>query len=139
MAVFIDRLVNRTRLKLFSSSQDGTATVEAVLWLPVFLTLLCLVADTSAIFGREDQIMRIVQNANRGLAVGYFPTAADAQTYISNEVKVFSQNSAVSVAINKGIISSTVSLPVSDLTLTGLIKVFSGLKIQVSASQMLEV
>ena len=54
-------------------------------------------------------------------------------------MKVFSQNSAVSVAINKGIISSTVSLPVSDLTLTGLIKVFSGLKIQVSASQMLEV
>ena len=43
------------------------------------------------------------------------------------------------LAIDKGIISSTVSVPVADLTLTGLIHVFSGLTMKVSASQMLEV
>lgn len=120
-------------------NEEGTATIEAVLWLPVFLTLFGLVADVSTIMGREAQILRIVETANRALAVGAFQTTLDAKAYISNEVKAFSGNAAVAVIIDKGIISSNVSLPAADLTITGLLHVFSSLQLSVEASQMLEV
>ena len=119
-------------------SESGAATVEAVLWMPVFIVFFGLLTDTSLIFGREAQILRIVQTANRSLAVGRFQTSAQAQAYIHDQVRVFSANSNVVVVVNQGIISSSVSLPATDLTVTGLFQAFSGLTISVGASQMLE-
>lgn len=127
------------RIRLFARREHGTATIEAVMWMPVFLLLFGLLTDTSLIFGRESEILRIVQDANRSLAVGRFQTIKEAQTYVGDKVARFSRNSIISISIDQGIISTTVSMPATDLTITGLLEAFSGVTIAVSASQMSEV
>lgn len=57
-------------LKRFGQDQDGSATVEAVLWLPIMFALLCLAVDTSFLFFGQNQAYHTVQNANRMLSVG---------------------------------------------------------------------
>lgn len=38
----------------------GGATIETVLWLPVFALILGIVADTSLVFGSQAEALRIV-------------------------------------------------------------------------------
>ncbi len=127
------------KLRAFARREQGSASIEAVLWIPMFLLFFSLLTDTSLIFGRESEILRIVQDANRSLAVGRFQTIKEAQTYVNDKVAKFSPRSIVNVSIDQGIISTTVSLPATDLTITGLLDAFSGVTIAVSASQMSEV
>lgn len=133
-------VVQRVRRSLlsFGRSQDGAATLEAVLWTPVFLILFGMVTDTSTVFGRQAEILRIIQDSNRSLAVGAFQSIEQAEDYISEKVAVFSGNTTVAVAIVDGIISTSVSVPAADLTSTGLFDAINTLTITVGASQMSE-
>ena len=133
-------VVQRVRRSLlsFGRLQDGAATIEAVLWTPVFLILFGMVTDTSTVFGRQAEILRIIQDSNRSLAVGAFQSVQQAEDYVTEKVSVFSDNATVAVAINDGIISTSVSVPAADLTSTGLFDAINTLTITVGASQMSE-
>ena len=125
-------------LRSFGRSENGTATLEAILWTPFFLILFGLVTDTSIVFGRQAEIMRIVQDSNRSLAVGAFQTVQQAEDYITGKIESFSSNTTVDVVIDRGIISTSVTLPAVDLTSTGLFGAFDSLTITIGASQMSE-
>ena len=133
-------VVQRVRRSLlsFGRLQDGAATIEAVLWTPVFLILFGMVTDTSTVFGRQAEILRIIQDSNRSLAVGAFQSVQQAEDYVIKKVAVFSANTIVDVVIVDGIIKTSVSLPAADLTSTGLFDAINTLTITVGASQMSE-
>ena len=126
-------------LRRLLSVETGSVTIEMVLWTPIFLLLFGLLTDTSLIFGRQAEVLRILQDANRSLAVGHFKTIADAKNYVTGQVKRISPHSTVTVTITTGIISSSVSMPATDLTVTGLLQSMSDLKVFVTASQMSEI
>lgn len=128
----------RRVLRAYKASQDGSATIEAVLWTPIFLILFGMITDTSIVFGREAEILRIIQDSNRSLAVGHFRTVQEAKTYIQGKIRVYSTHSTVNVVIDKGIISTSVSLPAADLTATQLFDAINTLTVRVGASQMSE-
>lgn len=128
----------RQWMQRFGRSEDGTATLEAVLWTPIYLILFGLVTDSSIVFGRQAEILRVIQDSNRSLAVGAFQTVQQAEDYITGRVQVFSTNTTVDVAIDRGIISTSVTVPAADLTSTGLFGAFDSLIITVGASQMSE-
>ena len=133
-------VVQRVRRSLlsFGRLQDGAATIEAVLWTPVFLLLFGMVTDTSTVFGRQAEILRIIQDSNRSLAVGAFQSVQQAEDYVIKKVAVFSANTIVDVVIVDGIIKTSVSVPAADLTSTGLFDAINTLTITVGASQMSE-
>ena len=128
----------RQWVQTFGRSENGTATLEAVLWTPIYLILFGLVTDSSIVFGRQAEILRVIQDSNRSLAVGAFQTVQQAEDYITGRVQVFSTNTTVDVAIDRGIISTSVTVPAADLTSTGLFGAFDSLIITVGASQMSE-
>ena len=128
----------RRSLSSFGRLQDGASTIEAVLWTPIFLILFGMVTDTSTVFGRQAEILRIIQDSNRSLAVGAFQTVQQAEDYVTAKVGAFSDNTSVDVAIVDGIISTSVSVPAADLTSTGLFDAINTLTITVGASQMSE-
>jgi Flp pilus assembly protein TadG len=129
----MNRLVHR-----FIRSEEGAATLEAVLWMPIFLLLFGMVTDTSIVFGRQAEILRIIQDSNRSLAVGHFQTVQQAEDYITARVDVYSPDPVVNVSIAQGIISTSVSVPAVNLTATGLFDAINTLTITVGASQMSE-
>ena len=127
-----------SRLRAALVNEDGTATIEAVIWLPAFFAIFALIADTSTIFGSESQVLRIIQDANRNLSTGYTATAADAQSYIVSHIGHVSPNAVVSTQIAGNVITTTVEMPFTDITATGLVDVFLSGSVTVSAGHAME-
>ena len=127
-----------SRLRAALVNEDGTATIEAVIWLPAFFAIFALIADTSTIFGSESQVLRIIQDANRNLSTGYTATAADAQSYIVSHIGHVSPNAVVSTQIAGNVITTRVEMPFTDITATGLVDVFMSGSVTVSAGHAME-
>lgn len=122
----------------FRRDDHGSATVEAVIWFPVFALILCLVADAALIFSKQALVMRVVQDANRAMSVGRLMTPAEAQDYIRDRIATISPNATVVTVVQAGVIVSTVTMPSSDLTATRFVAPFGGLNVSVSSQQMSE-
>ena len=127
-----------SRLRAALVNEDGTATIEAVIWLPAFFAIFALIADTSTIFGSESQVLRIIQDANRNLSTGYTATVADAQSYIVSHIDHVSPNAVVSTQIAGNVITTSVEMPLTDITATGLVDVFLSGSVTVSADHVME-
>lgn len=126
------------RISGFLSQQDGSATIEFVMWLPLFLFVFGLIAEASLIFAGETTILRVVQDANRAMSIGRLTTASATETQIKNNIAKLAPDAQVTTTVTNGIIHSTVSVPVSDLTFTGLVPQFKSLNVKVSAQMMSE-
>lgn len=122
----------------FAIRQEGTATVEAVLWLPVFIFLFGLLSDTALLFGSQSRVLRVVQDANRAMSVGRFMTTADTENFIRTQISGLSPNAVVSTVVDKGMIYSRVTIPASDVMATGIVTAFADLNISVFAEHMSE-
>ena len=120
------------------SDESGAATVEFVLWLPVMAALFGLVVDTSIIFGDQSQILRVVQDVNRAVSIGHVRTSDDAEAMILADIDNIAPNASVETTLSNGIITSTVTIPVSDLSVTNLIDVFHDFNVTVSAQHLSE-
>lgn len=120
------------------SDESGAATVEFVLWLPVMAALFGLVVDTSIIFGGQSQILRVVQDVNRAVSIGHVRTSDDAEAMILAGIDNIAPNASVDTTLSNGIISSIVTIPVSDLSVTNLIDVFHDFNVIVSAQHLSE-
>lgn len=127
-----------SKVRRFLRNDSGAATAEVVILTPVFLLLFGMVTDASMVFGRQAEILRIIQDSNRSLAVGKILTIEDAEDYISQRVALLSDEGEVEVTITAGIITSTVTVPASDLTSTGLFEAIDSFTLTVGASQMSE-
>lgn len=124
--------------KGFTRSTSGSTTIEMVIWFPIFMLLFCLIADAALIFSKQAQVLRIVQDANRATSIGRMMSSTDTQSYIYNRVVEISPNANVFTTIDAGVISSTVTMPASDLTATSLIDAFRSLNIRVSSQHLSE-
>lgn len=122
----------------FCRKEDGAATVEFVIWLPVMVFLLGLVADTAMIFGEQARVLRVVQDANRAMSIGRVRTVEDTQSMILAGIVRIAPNASVATTVNGGIISSTVLIPVTDLTATGLVDSFTDFNVAVFAQHLAE-
>lgn len=120
------------------SGEDGSATIEFVLWLPMFMFVFGLIAETSMVFAGQASIMRIVQDTNRALSVGRLQSTTAAENQIRQAIAGFAANAAVTTVIINNVIYSTVVLPVSDLTFSGLVPEFNNVNPTIKAQMMSE-
>ena len=120
-------------------AEDGTATVEAILWIPVYALILTLIADVSMVFHNQAQVMRIIQDGNRQLSVGRLKTSAQAEDYITAALAGFSDNAQVSTNLSStGVINTSVLVPTSDLDSVGSWARLADINLVVSAQHLIE-
>lgn len=122
----------------FFRKEDGTATIEAVLWLPVFISFFCLITDASFIFFGQNKAYRIVQDANRSLSIGRLDSAADVEGFIQAKFATFAPNAVISTQISGGTVSTIVDIPATDLVATGFITALTTPLVTVAASHFVE-
>ena len=127
-----------SRLRTFRRSEDGAATIELVLILPVFLLIVALVVDSSMILFRQAQAYRIVQDANRALSLGRISTADETSALIVAALQPIAPSATATAQIANGIVTTTLTMPLSDIQMTGLLAAFDGGSIGVTASHILE-
>lgn len=130
----------RKRILGLLRDESGTATIESVLWLPVFIAFFCMIADASFIFFGQNRAYRIVQDANRNLSVGRLVDSGEVEAFVTASLADFAPNSVVQSNINStsGIVTTVVSLQASDLVATGLITAFLESTITVGSSHFVE-
>ena len=125
-------------LKNFKDDESGSATIESLLWVPLFVYLLVLITDVSLAFYGKAQALRILQDGNRALSVRRLDDAPAARQYILGLLAEYSTNAQVTTTITDGVITSTAMLPVRDLMAIGSIPGFSQTAINISAQHFLE-
>lgn len=113
------RTVSRFNPSAFFRQENGTATVEFVIWLPVVMLVFAIIVDVSMVLGGEAQALRVVQDANRGLSVGYFQTIDAAKAFVLTQVEPLSSNATIDITVTNGVINSRLTMPAADLMSTG--------------------
>ena len=122
----------------FRKDEGGSATLEAVLWLPVFISFMVLAADASFIFFGQNQAYRVVQDANRNLSIGRLQSEEEVVDYVLERLSSISPNATVTAIIDGGIIASVAKIPVTDLMATSFFSAFLDVELTVGARHFVE-
>ncbi len=148
--------------KRFKNDERGTATIESLLWFPLFFFLFILIIDASFLFYGKAQVLRFVQDENRALAVWVGKEADWTAKELAAEARLksriedlmlnpnASELAAITVSIEKvpnvdesgqidgEIIQTKVSLPGQPLMAVGSLPEFSSTRISVRAQHYRE-
>lgn len=122
----------------FLKNENGSATVEAVIWLPMLLFVFMMIVNVAFVFNGKGQVFQAVQDANRAFSVGRLASAQATQTAIKAAIKNLSSHATVTTTLTDGIITSNVLIPVSDLTAVGQFDFLTGYNVQVRAQHFME-
>lgn len=122
----------------FRKGDDGSATIEAVLWLPLFVTFFVMIADVSFVFHRQTQILSVVQDGNRALSVGRLAGVQELDNYLVGRLRGLTTNVEVDTIIADGIITTQVDVPVEDLVAVGMFNFLMGYNLSVKSQQFIE-
>lgn len=122
----------------FRRTESGGLTVEFVLWLPMMVALLALVADVSMIFYQQSYAVRVVQDANRALSLGRIKDVDELQTMVASTLSYMSPNIDVKSAVVDGVISTSAAMPASDLDAVGWFTALSKVQVTVQSQHLME-
>ena len=70
----------RSKVRFFLHGEDGTATLEFVILVPLFVMLLLVVVDASLLFLRHTNLMNVSRDTAR-IVSRYAMTTAEAKAY----------------------------------------------------------
>ena len=74
----------------FLHDEQGSATIEFVLWLPVFVTLLVATIDATILYLHHTEMWKVSRDVARRVAVGDM-TEDDAPQAVQNEMFLYSK------------------------------------------------
>lgn len=108
------RLLHR-KAGAFWRSEEGSYTIEFVIWFPIFVVVLALMANVSMYFFNESQILRVVQDGNRAYAQGRLLSEADNVAYVTQKLGYLNLSPTITSVETGGVIRTTVSFPATQL------------------------
>ena len=126
----------RPRLIAFGRDENGSMTIEAMLWIPFFFTMLLLIVQATMVFTAKTTALRVMQDANRAFAVGRIASTADTQAYVSAHLAKLSPHATVTTTLVDNRITTTVAMPAAELSGVDVFPGLRGARISVSAQQM---
>ena len=122
--------------KRFRRDERGSATIEAVLWLPLFVIFFVMIADVSLVFFRQTEVLRVVQDGNRALSVGRL--AGAAEQFVKDRIAPMTTRAQVTTTVDSGVIDTRALVPVEDLVAVGMFNFLNGYDIAVQSSHYVE-
>ena len=133
------------RLRYLLLKETGAVTVEGVLWVPIYGVFFALIVDVSLMFNGQSQMRRIVQDVNRLASNGYL-ARTPAEIEVASETRALaslqhlSSNAVVETIVDDDlkIVTTVATIPSSDLQATGILAVFGGMNIVVTAYHVME-
>lgn len=127
-----------TLVKKFRRDERGSATIEAVLWLPFFVIFFVMIADVSLVFFRQTDVLRVVQDGNRALSVGRLGSASEVETFVKDRISPLTNAAQVTTTVDNGVIDTRALVPVEDLVAVGMFNFLSGYYVAVDSSHYVE-
>lgn len=128
------------RLWRFGECEDGSASIESLFWIPVFVYFLVLVLDVSFIFFGKAQVLQAVQDGNRALSIGVLRTEGETEDFVRTSLLNYSRHAVIDSRIDlaTGVVTTDVTIPATDLMAVGSLPIFRNSMIPISAQHFLE-
>ncbi len=127
-----------TAIRKFLRRETGAATVETVLWFPLFIAVFGLMLDVAMIFHGQAKVLRVVQDGNREYSIGRIATPGAAETYIENVLAGIGIRGTATTSEKAGVAHTVVRVQASELQVIGYFTAFTGLQVTVTAEHMIE-
>ena len=132
--------------KRFGKRDDGSATIEALFWIPAFIAVFALVVDLSLLHHYEARILRVVQDANRNFSITRYETASQVETAVKErlasikvtDVTVKATIYADATGTRNNMIITNVTVPAKHLRMFGLYSAISNSNLIVSGMHVAE-
>ena len=102
-------------LRRFLRKDDGNATVEMTLWLPFMLAFFLAIGEMGMVFYGQSRMLEVAQAATRQASVGRLQTSSELAAYVSSRLAPMTPNASVINQVDKGIITTAVTVPINDL------------------------
>lgn len=126
-------------LRGFCADEDGSYSIEAVIWMPIFAILLALIMNVSVVFFTESQMMRVVQDGNRAFSLGRLTSPEEVEDYVIETLAYTDADLLVETTVSGGIIRTQLSAPATDLMpLNFLRDSFSNVRVGFTSQQIVE-
>ena len=126
-------------LRRFSEDEDGSHTIEFVLWVPIFILILSLVVDVCFLFLAQSRMFDVASDATRRLAIRQM-TEAEAETYAETNASFrgAAADATPSCPSNSGYCEITIELNSADVAVTGILGLLSSEKLTATVRQLQE-
>ncbi len=118
--------------------EDGNVTVESALRVPFFVLLLTLMADAALVFYGQARALQIAQDGNRAYSIGQLTSTEATETFIEQELDALSPNAVAQTTTYRGLITTVVTVPTSDLAAVGIFTALASVDMQVVAQMVQE-
>jgi Flp pilus assembly protein TadG len=118
-------------LTRFKEDERGIATIESLLWMPLFFYLFIAITDVSFIFYGKAQALRVVQDGNRAYSVNILKSNEETSDYIEGRLRLFAPGATATTTVSNGVIITRATIDSSDLMAVGSIPNFVGLDINI--------
>jgi Flp pilus assembly protein TadG len=118
-------------------NEEGSATVEAVIWLPVLFYVLALSIDVTMVFHGYSRVIRVVEDVNRGISIGRIKTIDEGKAKIAANLSSY-KNVKSTISIVDGVVVTNVSVPVTSLVVIGAVKPMLDKNIAIKTQQYVE-
>jgi len=122
----------------FIHSDDGAVTVEAALWLPFILFFFIGIGELALIYHGQTRTLEVAQDATRLISIGELMTETESSDYISAQLANFTSNATSTNQVDKGLITTVVSVPASDFAPFGFFTSLANFNVTVVAQQVVE-
>ena len=129
---------HRKKNELFRN-ESGGATVEFVLWLPVFMLIVALIIDATLLLQTQSRFFDVARSASRQVALGIL-TEQQAEEFVA---RTFRNDSAFSVTVGPDesgeLVTTTISVPFSKVMIvSGKFAAFGDGQLSASISMVKE-
>ena len=105
-------------LRAFNQAEDGSATIEFVLWLPLLMTLVLVATDASVAFMRQSHMWQVSRDTAR-IVSRHGMTEAAAETYAETNARFGDTVPSVSVTAGTGQVAVAITTPARAMTIFG--------------------
>lgn len=126
------------RLTAFLRRSDGSATVETVLWFPLFIAVFGLMLDVAMVFHGQAKVLRVAQEGNREFSIGRLADEAATKAYIEAELAALNIQATATTTEIAGVAHTLVTVPANQLQVLGYFTAFSSLQLNITADHMIE-
>lgn len=123
----------------FARSEDGTVSIEALLWFVMIILVTTVMMDAYLLFDTETAATKVIQDANRAASLGRLTTSADVELFIESRLAALSPNATATATFDaSGMVRSSVTIPAGDVGVSGILSSLAGLDLTVGAIHLIE-
>ncbi len=123
----------------FRRKSDGNATIEFVIWFPFIMLLFLMMVDIGFVFNSRAMATKVVQDANRSFSIGTLATPGATAAFIKQRLATLAPNAVAQTTVDDGVATSSVTVPLSDLDVTGTFSGLGSLAMIIRSQQYVEV